>query len=88
MQRAEKVAVSGALLMLFKLYIFTSRASEHRGIYADLLWLKQSQCQPELDRKPFIFSGSSEWVDFGWVYLTQRVCSADTGGLGLGVYGR
>jgi hypothetical protein len=37
MQRAEKGAVSGFLLMLFKLYIFTSRASEHRGIYADLV---------------------------------------------------
>jgi hypothetical protein len=36
MQRAENGAVSGFLLMLFKLYIFTSRASEHRGIYADL----------------------------------------------------
>jgi hypothetical protein len=40
MQRAEKDAVSGFLLMLFKLYIFTSRASEHRGIYADLVMVK------------------------------------------------
>jgi hypothetical protein len=40
MQRAEKDAVSGFLLMLFKLYIFTSRASEHRGIYADLVTVK------------------------------------------------
>jgi len=48
MQRAEKGAVSGILLlMLFKLYIFAFRASEHRGIYADLLWLMQSQCQSE-----------------------------------------
>jgi len=36
MQREEKGAVSGFLLMLFKLYIFTFRASEHRGVYADL----------------------------------------------------
>ena len=35
MQRAEKGAVSGILQMLFKLYMFTFRASEHRGIYAD-----------------------------------------------------
>jgi hypothetical protein len=37
---AEKGTVSGVLLMLFKLYIFTFRASEHRGIYADLAMAK------------------------------------------------
>lgn len=36
LQRVEKGAVSGILLMLLKLYIFAFRASEHRGIYADL----------------------------------------------------
>jgi hypothetical protein len=56
MQRAEKGAVSGFLLMLFKLYIFTFRASEHRGIYADLRWLKQSQYQSEWRDKSFIFN--------------------------------
>jgi hypothetical protein len=37
MKRAEKDAESGILLMLFRVYMFTLRASEHRGgIYADL----------------------------------------------------
>jgi len=48
-----------------------------------LQWLMQSQGQSELDRKTFVFNGSSEHVELGWVDLTRRVCSADTGGFAL-----
>jgi len=39
----------------------------------------QSQGQSELDRKTFVFNGKSERVALGWVDLTRRVCSGDTG---------
>lgn len=40
----------------------------------------QSQGQSELDHKAFFFNGKNGFCQMDWVVLTQRVCSADTGG--------